>query len=114
MPGAGRPKGSRNRITKRLIEEYEKAFEKWGDKCLEILAKTEPEKFLRLGYGCLVPRQLDVEATAVAALTDDQLDLVLEHIERQQIEQLKLIEHESGTIAPEIAGREAAPVSREN
>jgi hypothetical protein len=30
VPGAGRPKGSRNRITKRLIEEYEKGFRKVG------------------------------------------------------------------------------------
>jgi hypothetical protein len=107
---AGRPKGSRNRVSMRLIEAYEEAFEKWGEKCLEVVAKMEPVKFLQLGYGALIPRQLDIEATAIAALTDEQLDHVLEHIERQQLEQRKLIEHEPGTPAPAIAGREKAQV----
>lgn len=111
IPGAGRPKGSRNRVTKRLIDEYEAAFEKWGPACLEIVAKENPFKFLQLGYNVLIPRQLDIEATAIAALTDEQLEEVLEHIEQQRT---KLVEHRPGELAATPIAREVAPVSREN
>jgi hypothetical protein len=97
-----------------LIDEYEAAFEKWGPTALEVIAKSEPATFLKLGYGMLIPRQLDIEATAVAALTDTELENVLEHIERQLEQQrTNLIEHEPGIPAPAIAGGEAAPVARE-
>jgi hypothetical protein len=106
----GRPKGSRNFVTKQLIDAYWEAFEKYGKACLEIIAKEEPATFLKLGYGALIPRQFDIEAVAVAALTDEQLDQVLEHIEQQQA---KLIEHRPGELAASLAPREVEKAGSE-
>jgi hypothetical protein len=53
----GRPPGTRNFITKELIARYTEAFEKHGPKALEIVARTEPAKFLQLGFGIL-PRDV--------------------------------------------------------
>jgi len=102
--GYGRPKGSRNRVTQRLIEEYEAAFEKYGPACLEIVAKEDPEKFLRLGYSTLIPRQLDIEAVAIAAATDDQLYKVLDVLNDEEQQPAKLIEHRTGELAPPSLG----------
>jgi hypothetical protein len=57
LPKGGRTMGSRNRLSKKLIEDLEDAWFRDGPDALAIVAKTEPAKFLQLAFGVL-PRDV--------------------------------------------------------
>jgi hypothetical protein len=85
--GGGRPKGARNRVSAKLIALYEAAFDNYGEKCLEIVARTEPATFLRLGYGTLVVRDLNIEVSAISEMPDDELEAMIERLRQQLLEE---------------------------
>lgn len=60
----GRKKGVKNKITRKVSEVFEEAFERLGgaDALVEFAA-DEPSEFYRL-YGKMLPRQIDADITS--------------------------------------------------
>ena len=57
--GQGRPKGSRNKITKKYLESLLEAYD---PEVIERLKKDKPEVYIKL-YSQLVPKDLDIKQT---------------------------------------------------
>jgi hypothetical protein len=59
-PRGGRNAGSRNLVTRKLIEDFTTAWLRDGPDALKVVAKTEPAKFLQFAFGML-PRDVLIE-----------------------------------------------------
>ena len=71
---AGRPKGSRNKLSAEFIAAMCTDFEKHGPAVIAKVRDEKPEAYLRV-IASLVPHQVELgEAGAFSDLTDDQLD----------------------------------------
>jgi hypothetical protein len=120
-PRAGRPKGSKTRLTAQIVQDM---FDSWNEPVLEGSEKTkgqaalntlyheQPREYARLYATTFVPKEFLVENVA-GELTDDELEAQITFI-REQIarsQEPKLIEvkanDESGS------GNGSAPVERE-
>jgi hypothetical protein len=99
-PGGGRPRGARNRLARKFLEDALAAWERDGEAALKIMAKRDPVKFCQM-MALIVPREFEFSATVVAELDDAALARTIEEI-RQQLERRqelalpspKVIEHE--------------------
>lgn len=60
---AGRPKGSRHKVSEDFIGEIAAKFEKHGSSVLDRLIEERPEKFIQL-VADLVPKEFDVKHDA--------------------------------------------------
>jgi Family of unknown function (DUF5681) len=77
---AGRPKGSRNKLTADYFSDLHAAWQKHGAAILEIVAKEEP-KALMQEIGRHMPKELQIETTsrsveevdALVAAIDEEL-----------------------------------------
>ena len=58
--GPGRPKGSKNKITKAYLDTIVEAFDKCGAEVVDRLIEKRPDVFLKL-VAQLVPKDLDVK-----------------------------------------------------
>ena len=57
---AGRPKGSRNKFSERLIEAFALDFERYGKDAIEQVRAEKPHEYLRIAAS-LVPKQFEIE-----------------------------------------------------
>lgn len=71
---AGRPRGSRNKLSEAFCGELLKVWEEGGSEALRRVAKEDPATFLRV-VASLVPKEVDVGLRKASAdeLTDDEL-----------------------------------------
>jgi len=70
----GRPKGTRNKLTKGFIAAMCHDFELHGIDVVESVRRDKPEAYLKV-IASLVPQQVEVgEAGAFSELSDDELD----------------------------------------
>lgn len=60
--GPGRPKGSRNKITKAYLKRLTEDFMEHGVEVLERLREKQPDAYMRL-VAQLVPKDIDVKHT---------------------------------------------------
>jgi hypothetical protein len=57
---AGRPKGSRNKFSERLIEAFAVDFETYGTDAIEQVRAEKPHEYLSIAAS-LVPKQFEIE-----------------------------------------------------
>ena len=74
---AGRPKGSRNKITEAFVSEMCAHFQQHGLDAIERVFRDKPDQYLN-AIVRLVPQQVEVgEAGAFDGMSDDELDTLL-------------------------------------
>src|SRR5262245_18419427 len=78
---AGRPRGSRNRLTGKFIAALAKEFEDHGEAPIRIVRVEEPATFLRL-IAHLVPKEFTFE-TVTDDLSDEELSLMIERLRKE-------------------------------
>jgi hypothetical protein len=99
-PGGGRPRGARNKLARKFLEDALAAWERDGEACLKIMAKREPVKFCQM-MAVILPKEFDITANVVAELDDEALAQTIAKV-REQLESRqelalpspKIIEHE--------------------
>ncbi len=73
---AGRPKGSRNRVSEKLLEALATDFEAHGKEVIEKVRADRPADYLKI-IASLVPKQMEIEdlrsSRKAEDLSDDEL-----------------------------------------
>ena len=70
----GRPKGTRNKLTARFLEDFLCDWEANGAAAIRIVRIEHPEIYVRIAAQ-IIPRDLHLETSAsLADLADDELD----------------------------------------
>lgn len=72
---AGRPKGSRNKITELFLQKLHADFEQHGTAVIEEVRKKRPEAYLA-AVAQLVPRQTEKIESPFINLSDEELDML--------------------------------------
>ena len=81
----GRPRGSRNLLTRKFIGALVEEFEAHGAEALKIVRIEQPDVFLKL-CASVIPREIDV-TSSVASLDDVELDSMIEAMRVRLLEQ---------------------------
>jgi hypothetical protein len=101
---AGRKPGSRNQLSEEVICALLRDFRQHGQKAVARVRETQPGVYLKV-LALLVPKQHKVEmANAITGLTDTQLDLMIEDLQRRierRASGAKLIEAEAVEVEPQ-------------
>ena len=79
--GAGRPKGSRNKLGERFICALHDDFAVHGVGVIKRLREEEPGVYVRV-IAALLPKQVEVDATAVSTLSDEDVVRLVAGIDR--------------------------------
>ena len=100
--GPGRPKGKRNYLTEVFLEKFGDDFALHGASVIEEVRKTKPHVYLACAAS-LCPRQMQIERQSVfSELTDEELQLLEEHLAASRAKLVRNIERHNGTaIEPE-------------
>jgi hypothetical protein len=69
---AGRPKGSRNKLSEEFIGAFNEDFERYGKAVIETVRKTKPADYLRI-VAARVPKEFTVEGGTLEDLSDEEL-----------------------------------------
>lgn len=73
---AGRPKGSRNKVSEKLLEALALDFEAHGQEVIETVRAERPADYLKI-VASLVPKQMEIDdrrtQTRAEDLSDDEL-----------------------------------------
>jgi hypothetical protein len=69
---AGRPKGSRNRLSEEFIAALCEDFELHGEAVIEMVRQAKPADYLRI-VAALVPKEFSVEGGSLEDLSDEEL-----------------------------------------
>jgi hypothetical protein len=72
IPGGGRPKGSRTRLTSLLLNSLVADFEQFGPAAVKIMRVEKPSEYVKV-IASLVPKELLVQESALAEMSDDDL-----------------------------------------
>jgi hypothetical protein len=81
---AGRPRGTRNRLSNKLLEDMCENWQKNGKAALEIMFKEKPSEYVRAMLSVL-PREFVFEE-ALADFGDEDIDHLLEAIRLRVLE----------------------------
>lgn len=74
---AGRPKGSKNKLTEDFLRDICEVWDAHGKEALYSVAQNEPAKFVQVAAG-LIPKDVKVETVRKAAeLSDDELAAII-------------------------------------
>jgi hypothetical protein len=79
--GTGRPKGARNKLAKRFLEDLMSDWEANGAAAIKIARREDPVAYVKV-VASLVPRELEI-TTAAAELGDDELQQIIEMLREQ-------------------------------
>ena len=79
--GAGRPKGSRNKLSERFLSALCADFEEHGDDVLRTLRETQPAVYVRV-IASLLPTQVEAHASIVSSFSDEQVIQLVADLER--------------------------------
>src|SRR5215468_1027468 len=95
--GAGRLRGSRNKLSEAVICALLRDFSKHGEKAIAKVRRTQPAAYLKI-LALLVPREHKVEhKNPLKELTDEELEAMVEHLKASieaQAQSAKLIDGE--------------------
>ena len=72
IPGGGRPKGSRTRLTSLLLNSLVADFEQFGPAAVKIMRVERPAEYCKL-VASLVPKELFIQESALGDMSDDEL-----------------------------------------
>lgn len=79
---AGKPEGSRNKLTEAFWRDFAAAWEAKGKAALEQVAQDHPETFVRVA-GSLMPKDINLTHTVieqVRQMSDDALDEAIKRL----------------------------------
>jgi hypothetical protein len=88
----GRPRGARNRLAHKIIEDLSRIWDEpvlpdkeitRGEAALRVMSKQDPVKFVQV-YASLVPREMVLSDPTTADLSDDEINEMILTL-RQQI-----------------------------
>jgi hypothetical protein len=96
----GRPKGARNRLSHKFLQDLIADWEANGAAAIRIMRHEDPVAYCKL-VGSLVPREVEITANTVAELDDAELDRMISSLriqiaQKQELPMLpepKVIEH---------------------
>src|SRR5919108_3885794 len=74
--GPGRPKGARNKLGKRFLDDCLADWEEHGAAAIRIMRIEDPIKYC-LMMASILPREVDVTSTTITELPDDELDRII-------------------------------------
>jgi hypothetical protein len=98
LKSSGRPRGARNRLSQRLLNDLISNWEKNGPQALEVMFREDPSGYVRAMVSIL-PKEFTVEAIE-SEMDDEQLDRVIEHLRQRVLERqqqpMKLVEAKIG------------------
>jgi hypothetical protein len=75
--GTGRPKGARNKLAKRFLEDLMADWEANGAAAIKIARKENPTKYC-LMVASLVPKELEIVSSVAAELPDEELGTIID------------------------------------
>ena len=78
--------GARNKLSRKFLEDCYADWQEHGAKAISIMRREDPAGYCKM-MATLVPRELEVTATAVAELADDELDRIIENLRAQIAQQ---------------------------
>jgi hypothetical protein len=70
---SGRPKGSRNKVSEKLLETLAEHFETHGKEAIEKVYAESPRDYLKI-VASLVPKQMEIEDKRAAHRAEDLSD----------------------------------------
>jgi hypothetical protein len=95
-PGPGRPPGKRNYLTEIALQALGEDFEQHGKAAIEKVRREKTHIYLQI-IASLLPRQLHVERTSpLGDLTDEELQLLEEHVAAVRARLVEKIEQHNG------------------
>ena len=68
VPGSGRQKGTRNRLTESFLKDLHSEWQRSGPAVLKVLAIEDPASFAKLAQG-LVPKEFIAEAPSMLVIS---------------------------------------------
>jgi hypothetical protein len=97
----GRPRGARNKLARRFLEDCLADWEVNGAAAIKIMRREDPVSYCKM-MASIVPRELEITATSVAELADDELAKMIEQLRARLVTQeeqlalpnVKVIEHD--------------------
>ena len=99
LPGAGRAKGSRNKISEAFLKDLAAEWEVSGPSCLKVMAKEDPGGLVKV-VAALLPKEFDITQTQLMEIPDDELDQLRDHV-RRRIEERRAALEFAGRGTPE-------------
>jgi hypothetical protein len=82
VPGSGRVKGARNKISTHFLEALAKDFEEFGHVAIIETRQDRPHEYLKI-IASVLPKELDITENRLAEIPDDELESTIEHIRTQ-------------------------------
>jgi hypothetical protein len=79
----GRVKGARNRIAYKLIEALAKDFEEHGEEAIRIARIERPHEYLKIIVSTM-PKEFEITDSRLQDISDDELELLIEHVRQQR------------------------------
>jgi hypothetical protein len=77
---AGRPKGSRNRISEKFLDAFAKDFDEHGEGVIQTVRTERPHDYLKIAAS-LLPKRMELEdglwAKDPREMTDDELEALI-------------------------------------
>jgi hypothetical protein len=93
--GTGRPKGARNRLAKKFLEDLMADWEAHGAKMISIMRREDPVAYVK-AVASLVPKEVEVVSSVVAELGDDELasfiEMLRERLRASVVDAIKIEE----------------------
>jgi hypothetical protein len=81
----GRPRGARNRLATRLLEDLLTDWQEHGEAAIRLMRMEDPSGYCRLMVSTL-PKEFTIE-TAMSDLDDEQLDDLIVQVRQHLLEQ---------------------------
>jgi len=78
----GRPKGSRNVLGEDFISALQADFKEHGPSAVETVRKERPQDYLKV-IASILPKEVNVNKTALQELSDDELAGILDAVRLQ-------------------------------
>ena len=90
--GTGRPKGARNKLAKRFLEDLLSDWEANGAAAIKIARKEDPVAYVKV-VASLVPKELEIVSSVAAELPDEELATLIgmfrEHLRASVVDALE-------------------------
>lgn len=78
----GRPKGSRNVLGQDFIDKLQADFKEHGQAAIETVRQERPQDYLKV-IASILPKEVNVNKTALQELSDDELASILDAVRLQ-------------------------------
>jgi hypothetical protein len=85
----GRPRGARNKLARKFLEDCLADWQEHGAAAIRICRMEDPVAYCKM-MASIVPRELEVTATAVAELDDTELDRMISTLRAQVAQNAEL------------------------